>query len=116
MSAPCEDLLLHYLMLGKWKKDEYLMKIVRARSSGLEDNLGLIIVIGQVPEKSVSKIQRFVCKSLLGNMLWEPASGVLGGEGARTRQRELNQDPVLTEASADPIGSSGAGMALDSCH
>lgn len=63
------------------------------------------------PENSLKNL-RFICKRLLGNTL-----GTTPGKSdlPRIKERELNQVPVITEASDDPIGSSGARMVLQSC-
>lgn len=73
--------------------------------------MGLIIVIGQVPQKKSQKLRIFMQKFVRECSRNQPRKG----EGPRIRQRELNQDPVVIEASAHPTGSSGAGRALDSC-
>ena len=96
-----------------WENREcvYFVIIVRTLSCRWEANSGLVLVIGQVPQKRVSKILRSVCMSLWGNAL-ETIPGM--GEGPRIRQREMNQHQVVMEALAEPPGSFDPGMALQS--
>lgn len=112
MSVHIKDLLLHHLILGKWRKGAYFLITVRTIGSGLEDNLGLIIVIGQISQKTVSKTLIFICKSLLENALGTKLGEVRDPELGKGSK--LNQDPVITESSDHCTWSFRVGRALDS--